>query len=140
MVDKVDPLQTISTLDSIDQTSFESDADRYAAKEAAHRLLARLETPFERGWALAFETPVLVAGLQVGSDLGIWNRWAETEKQNEQRPVKLETILSWCNANVEPTLLRKSATSTENKQSLVLDRTLSETPRCALRTRGDRRG
>jgi hypothetical protein len=59
-----DTQETIRIIESIDQSSFQSDADRYAAKEAARRLLARLETPFERGWALAFETPVLVTGLQ----------------------------------------------------------------------------
>ncbi|KAH6616292.1 hypothetical protein C7974DRAFT_441875 [Boeremia exigua] len=107
MIDKVDVAETIRSLDSISQTSFKSDADRYAAKEAARRLLARLETPFERGWALAFETPVLVAGLQMGSDLGIWAHWAEAEKQSEGAPVKLDTILGWCNAKVEATLLRR---------------------------------
>lgn len=108
MVDRAGIQETISVLDSIDQSFFESDADRYAAKEAARRLLARLETPFERGWALAFETPVLVAGLQMGSDLGIWSKWAEAEKQNDAASVKIEQILSWCDTKVEPTLLRKS--------------------------------
>ena len=106
-MDKIDSQETINTLDSISQESFKSDADRYAAKEAARRLLARLETPFERGWALAFETPVLVAGLQMGSDLGIWTKWVQADEQSERAPVNLETILSWCDAKVEPTLLRK---------------------------------
>lgn len=91
---KVDLQETISSLDSISQTSFSTDADRYAAKEAARRLLGRLETPFERGWALAFETPVLVAGLQMGSDLSIWTKWAKADGQSGQAPVKLDTILS----------------------------------------------
>lgn len=109
MTDKPHSDHVICTLDSIDPASFKSDADRYAAKEAARRLLARLETPFERGWALAFETPVLVAGLQVGSDLGIWVKWAEAEKQGGGKPQKLETILGWCSVQVEPTLLREYA-------------------------------
>ncbi|KAL1607146.1 hypothetical protein SLS59_002850 [Nothophoma quercina] len=94
MVDRAGVQETISVLDSIDQSFFESDADRYAAKEAVRRLLARLETPFERGWALAFETPVLVAGLQMGSDLGIWSKWAEAEKQNDAASIKTEQILT----------------------------------------------
>jgi len=93
MTGKRSYFEVIRTLDSIDQSSFESDADRYAAKEAARRLLARLETPFERGWALAFETPVLVAGLQVGSDLGVWTKWADAEEQSGAKPVSLQTIL-----------------------------------------------
>lgn len=107
LLDMINPQNTIEKLDSINQASFVSDADRYAAKEAARRLLARLETPFERGWALAFEMPVLVAGLQIGSDLGIWKKWTKTEKENGQSPINIDTILSWCTVDVEPTLLRE---------------------------------
>lgn len=39
---------TTKMLDSVPPESFQSDTDRYEAKEAARRLLARLETPFER--------------------------------------------------------------------------------------------
>lgn len=98
---------TIRLLDSIDQSAFQSDTDRYAAKEAARRLLARLETPFERGWALAFETPVLVAGLQMCSDLGIWGKWRDAENQSGQKAVDLNTILGWCETHAEPSLLRR---------------------------------
>jgi hypothetical protein len=97
----------VQMLDSVDSTSFHTDADRYAAKEAARRLLSRLETPFERGWALAFENPVLVAGLQVGLDLGIWERWASEERQSNGTPQKLRNIVSWCNAAVEENVIRK---------------------------------
>lgn len=107
MIDTVDLQKTISILDSIDQAFFKSDVDRYAAKEAVRRLLARLETPFERAWSLTSETPVLVAGLQVGSDLGIWEKWVRAEDHNQGAPVSSETILSWCDADVEPALLRK---------------------------------
>jgi hypothetical protein len=93
-------------LDSVDSNSFHTDADRYVAKEATRRLLSRLETPFERGWALAFENPVLVAGLQVGLDLGIWERWASEERQSDRAPQKLCTIISWCNAAVEENTIR----------------------------------
>ena len=101
------PQEIIRLLDSIDQSSFQSDTDRYAAKEAARRLLARLETPFERGWALAFETPVLIAGLQMCSDLGIWEKWTDAEKQSGQKAVGLHTILGWCKTHAEPSLLRR---------------------------------
>jgi hypothetical protein len=97
----------VGMLDSVDSTSFHTDADRYAAKEAARRLLSRLETPFERGWALAFENPVLVAGLQVGLDLGIWERWASEERQSNGAPQKLRNIVNWCNAAVEENVIRK---------------------------------
>jgi hypothetical protein len=67
-------MDAITTLDQLQPEAFGTDAERYAAKEAARRLLARLETPFERSWALSFENPVLIAGLQVFSDLGIWSK------------------------------------------------------------------
>jgi hypothetical protein len=108
MTNKVDVQETVNALDGITASSFTSDADRFAAKEAARRLLARLETPFERGWSLAFETPVLVAGLQVGADLGIWERWVEAEKQNGGESVKLDVILGWCKDGVEASLLSES--------------------------------
>lgn len=131
MTATADHHEIIRVLDSINQSCFRSDADRYAAKEAARRLLARLETPFERGWTLAFETPVLVAGLQIGSDLGIWSKWADAEKQSVGKPVQLETILGWCNAKAESNLLRKS-TGSSLQWKLKVDRTIFETPQCAL--------
>ncbi|KAJ4313517.1 hypothetical protein N0V94_006903 [Neodidymelliopsis sp. IMI 364377] len=107
MTNKVDVQETVNALDGVTTSSFTSDADRFAAKEAARRLLARLETPFERGWSLAFETPVLVAGLQVGADLGIWEKWVEAEKQSGGESVKLDVILGWCKDGVEASLLRR---------------------------------
>ncbi|PIG69361.1 hypothetical protein AARAC_008755 [Aspergillus arachidicola] len=49
----------ISTLVAIQPSQFTAPADRFAAKEAVRRLLARLETPFEQGWAITFEGPGL---------------------------------------------------------------------------------
>lgn len=107
MAKSAEEQDVVGMLDSVDITSFNTDADRYAAKEAARRLLSKLETPFERGWALAFENPVLIAGLQVGLDLGIWKRWALEEKENNGAPQKLQTIVSWCNVVVEENVIRK---------------------------------
>ena len=96
----------VSKLDSIQSDAFATDAERYEAKEAARRLLSRLETPFERGWTLAFETPVLIAGLQMCLDLGIWEKWTTAHKSSGGAPQTLDAILSWCNTKVEPNLLR----------------------------------
>ncbi|KAK8112874.1 hypothetical protein PG984_013400 [Apiospora sp. TS-2023a] len=96
----------IELLDSIDVDSFKDDTERYAAKEAARRLLARIETPFERIWALAFENPVLIAGLQLCQDLGIWTKWtAAASEGDEGKTQTLETLLGFCNTTVEPNLL-----------------------------------
>ncbi|KAK8116730.1 uncharacterized protein PG998_005011, partial [Apiospora kogelbergensis] len=97
----------VELLDSIGVDSFKNDTERYAAKEAARKLLARLETPFERIWALAFENPALIAGLQLCQDLGMWARWTEVaDKGGEAGKIQtLDSLLGFCNATVEPNLL-----------------------------------
>jgi hypothetical protein len=94
-------------LDSTQPSQFSTDTERFEAKEAARRLLTRLETPFEQGWRLSFETPVLVAGIQAILDLGIWKKWSEADKENPGAPVHLDQLLKWANAEAEPNLLRE---------------------------------
>lgn len=84
----------IELIDSIGVDSFKNDTEKYAAKEAARRLLARIQTPFERVWVLAFENPVLIAGLQLCQDLGIWAIWtAAASKGEEGKTQTLESLL-----------------------------------------------
>lgn len=99
--------ETTKLLDSIRAESFQSDTDRYEAKEAARRLLARLETPFERGWALTTEVSVLVPGLMVFHDLGIWSKWTGLNKSHGEIPQSLNQIVEMCSAPAEPNLLRE---------------------------------
>lgn len=101
-----EPQNTVEILDAISVESFKTDADRYEAKEAAKRLLARLETPFERSWALSFENPVLIAGLQLCQDLSIWSKWV-TKQDNEGGAHNLDDILKMCAVPVQPNLLRE---------------------------------
>ncbi|KAB8276841.1 hypothetical protein BDV30DRAFT_246149 [Aspergillus minisclerotigenes] len=96
----------ISTLEAIQPSQFTAPADRFAAKEAARRRLARLETPFEQGWAITFEGPGLVAGLQLLQDLGIWTKWTEADRQNPGAARTLDELLSWAHTTCEPNLLR----------------------------------
>ena len=97
----------VSVLDAIQPSQFTAPADRFAAKEAARRLLARLETPFEQSWAVTFETPGLVAGLQLVQDLGIWTKWTEADSKNPGVARTLDELLSWANTTCEPNLLRR---------------------------------
>ncbi|KNG89282.1 O-methyltransferase [Aspergillus nomiae NRRL 13137] len=97
----------VSTLDAIQPSQFTAPADRFAAKEAARRLLARLETPFEQGWAIAFEGPGLVAGLQLLQDLDIWSKWTEADTQTPGAAQTLDTLLGWAHTACEPNLLRR---------------------------------
>jgi hypothetical protein len=99
--------ETIRQLDSLQSDQFATDAERFEAKEAVRRLLNRLETPFEQGWRLSFETPVLIAGVQTMLDLGIWKKWTEANKGNPGAAVTLDQLLAWTNTKAEPNLLRK---------------------------------
>ncbi|KXJ88600.1 O-methyltransferase [Microdochium bolleyi] len=98
---------TVSILDSIEPGQFASDADRFAAKEAARRLLSRLENPFEQAWAITFENAGLIAGLQLVQDLGIWAKWTEADKQSPGVARSLTELLGWANQSCEPNLLRR---------------------------------
>lgn len=135
---------TVEILDSISVKSFETDADRYEAKEAAKRLLARLETPFERSWALAFENPVLIAGLQLGQDLGIWSKWTTKEQGNEEGSQSLDDILKMCDVPVQANLLRKPQQSlllcVATLSNLSVTRSLHETSCRSQCSQGDRSG
>ncbi|KAI1869381.1 hypothetical protein JX265_006471 [Neoarthrinium moseri] len=100
-------MDTLSLLEGLGPESFSNDADRYAAKEAARKLLYKLESPFERSWSLCIETSVLVAGIQVCQDLGIWSKWADKCKESETATQTLDDILAMCNSKADPNLLRR---------------------------------
>lgn len=107
MTAPVNNAATISLLDSLQPESFGSDAGRYMAKEAALRLLARLETPFERAWRLAYETPVLLSGLQICQDLEIWPKWFEQDKESPGTARTLDDLVAMAARPVESNVLRK---------------------------------
>jgi hypothetical protein len=97
----------ISSLESIDPSRFTNDAERYQAKEALRKLLVRMETPFERIWALSFENPPLIAGLRICVDLGIWKKWTAIHKEKGEAELTLEQIIGFCEKKPEANLLRK---------------------------------
>jgi len=97
---------TISTLESIDPSQFRNDAERFQAKEALRKLLVRMETPFERIWALSFENPPLIAGLRICVDLGLWEKWATLHKEKGQAELTLDQITAMCDKKPQKNLLR----------------------------------
>lgn len=101
--------EVVKSLDSIQLASFDTDTDRYEAMQAAKRLVARLETPFESAVSLTWADPVLLAGLKVCQDLGIWNKWTAKHKAQGNTPQTLDDILAMCDHAVEANLLRKFA-------------------------------
>ncbi|KAK6216030.1 hypothetical protein LQW54_004007 [Pestalotiopsis sp. IQ-011] len=104
MTTPVNNAATISLLDSLEPESFGNDAGRYMAKEAA-----RLETPFERAWELAYETPVLLSGLQIYQDLEIWPKWFEQDKESPGIARTLDDLVAMAAKPVEPSVLRRFA-------------------------------
>lgn len=73
------PSQTqeiIAALDAVKSEAFGSnEVERLQVHAAARRLLARVETPYERAWGFCFEHPVVFAALQTCIDLGLWKSW-----------------------------------------------------------------
>lgn len=66
----------ITALDAVQPEAFgDNEVERLQVRAAARRLLARLESPYERAWGFCFEHPVVFAALQTCIDLGLWKAW-----------------------------------------------------------------
>ena len=95
---------TIAYLDGISAAgSFGSELERHQVRAAVRRLLARVETPYERAWGYCLEHPVVFAALKIGIDLGLWSAWT---KQGGG-PKSLDDLAKLSNATVEINLLRQ---------------------------------
>jgi hypothetical protein len=130
---------TISTLESIDPSQFANDAERFQAKEALRKLLVRMETPFERIWALCFENPQLIASLRVCVDLGMWKKWKALYDDEGTAELTLDQIVALCDKKPETNLLRKYCTGqrTAAIQCLTAGRTLFAAHSSTLYARRD---
>ncbi|KAJ0416865.1 S-adenosyl-L-methionine-dependent methyltransferase [Aspergillus carlsbadensis] len=68
--------EIIAALDAVQPEVFgNNEVERLQVRAAARRLLARLESPYERAWGFCFEHPVVFAALQTCIDLGLWKAW-----------------------------------------------------------------
>ncbi|KAL3463753.1 S-adenosyl-L-methionine-dependent methyltransferase [Aspergillus heterothallicus] len=68
--------EIIVALDAVQPQAFgDNEVERLQVRAAARRLLARLETPYERAWGFCFEHPVVFAALQTCIDIGLWKAW-----------------------------------------------------------------
>lgn len=101
------PSNVSRILDSIQPESFPSDTERHEAMEAARRLLARLQTPFEHMFSLTGTIPLHTAGLEVFHNLGIWRNWTKRCNETGNTPQRFDKILAMAEAPVEPNLLRE---------------------------------
>lgn len=108
--------EIIAALDAVHPEAFGgNEVERLRVRAAARRLLARLETPYERAWGFCFEHPVVFVALQTCIDLGLWKSWTATgggEKSIDEL-VKLTT------PTIETNLLRTLHSSPRWRMSLA---------------------
>ncbi|KAF5701094.1 hypothetical protein FMUND_14057 [Fusarium mundagurra] len=98
----------IATLDAVNPSQFGGDeVERLRVRAAARRLLARLETPYERAWGFCFEHPAVFAALQTTIDLGIWKAW--TKEGGGKKTI--DELVKLTGKDVEPNLLSELSCS-----------------------------
>ncbi|OIW26351.1 S-adenosyl-L-methionine-dependent methyltransferase [Coniochaeta ligniaria NRRL 30616] len=96
----------IAVLDSINHASFEgNEVERLRVRAAARRLLARVESPYERAWGFCFEQPVVFAALQTCIELGLWEAW--TAAGGGEKSIDELVKLTARPNDIEPNLLRR---------------------------------
>ncbi|ETS85244.1 hypothetical protein PFICI_03269 [Pestalotiopsis fici W106-1] len=100
-------LRKVAELDAIQVDDFADESERYAAKEAALRLLRRVETPIEQVWSLTLDAPGVIASLEVCLNLGIWTKWRESIDGTKDSARSIDDIVRMCTESVEPNLLRR---------------------------------
>ncbi|KAI0855218.1 putative O-methyltransferase [Xylaria cubensis] len=102
--------ELVTLLDNIEVSNYKGDSsshgDRVLVAEAVRRLLARLETPFERAWRLSWINGNVHAAIQIILDLGIWESWYSS-KRREISVLELHALAREpCDLNLLRRLLR----------------------------------
>lgn len=93
----------IGSLDAVEPGVFGgNEVERLKVRAAARRLLARVETPYERAWGFCFEQPVVFAALQTCIDLGLWKSWTGAGGEKS-----IDELVEFTTPTVDPNLLRK---------------------------------
>ncbi|KAF7556310.1 hypothetical protein G7Z17_g1509 [Cylindrodendrum hubeiense] len=88
-------------LDSVSHASFNNEVERLRVRAAARRLLARVESPYERAWGFCFEHPVVFAALQTCINLGLWRSWAAAGGGDKT----IDELVKLTAHDIEPNLL-----------------------------------
>ncbi|KAJ6172591.1 hypothetical protein N7470_001658 [Penicillium chermesinum] len=92
----------VSALDAVQPDLFGgNEVERLQVRAAARRLLARVETPYERAWGFCFEHPVVFSALQTCIDVGLWKAWTSAEGGEKT----LDELVSFTKPVVETNLL-----------------------------------
>ncbi|KAG8669363.1 hypothetical protein FPOAC2_08690 [Fusarium poae] len=94
----------IAALDGVHPDQFCGDeVERLRVRAAARRLLARVESPYERAWGFCFEHPAVFAALQTCIDLGIWKAWTEAGGGKKT----IDDLVAMSGRHIETNLLRR---------------------------------
>ncbi|KAF5664277.1 O-methyltransferase [Fusarium heterosporum] len=94
----------IATLDSVNPDQFSgNEVERLRVRAAARRLLARVESPYERAWGFCFEQPAVFAALQTCIDLGIWKAWTDLGGGKKT----IDELVKLTGRDVAPNLIRR---------------------------------
>lgn len=97
--------ETIAALDSVQPEAFGgNEVERLKVRAAVRRLLARVETPYERAWGFCFEHPVVFAALQICIDVGLWKAWTDAEGGERS----IDELVNFTTPIVDTNLLRMS--------------------------------
>ncbi|KAJ5730043.1 uncharacterized protein N7483_004551 [Penicillium malachiteum] len=93
----------VAVLDGIQFDAFGGDeVERLKVRSAARRLLARVETPYERAWGFCFEHPIVFAALQTCINLGLWKKWTGIGGGEKS----IDELVAMTTPTVETNLLR----------------------------------
>lgn len=100
--------EVIAALDAVHPESFDgNEVERLQVRAAARRLLARLESPYERAWGFCFEHPVVFAALQTFIDVGLWKSWTGVGGGEKS----INELVQLTTPNVDANLLRELSSS-----------------------------
>ncbi|RAH78842.1 putative O-methyltransferase [Aspergillus japonicus CBS 114.51] len=83
-----------------------SEVDRLHLRAAARRLLARVETPYERAWFLCFDQPIIFAAIQMCINLQLWKAWSDAGGGEMSLDELVQLITPTADTNLLRRLLR----------------------------------
>ncbi|VUC31478.1 unnamed protein product [Clonostachys rosea] len=98
-----DSQKIIDILEGVNHASFSNEVERLRVRAAARKLLAQVESPYERAWGFCFEHPVVFAALQTSIDLGLWAAWNAAGGGDKT----IDDLVKLAKHDIQPNLLRR---------------------------------
>uniref|UniRef100_A0A8H7K161 O-methyltransferase C-terminal domain-containing protein n=1 Tax=Bionectria ochroleuca TaxID=29856 RepID=A0A8H7K161_BIOOC len=98
-----DSQKIIDILEGVNHASFANEVERLRVRAAARKLLAKVESPYERAWGFCFEHPVVFAALQTSIDLGLWAAWNAAGGGDKT----IDDLVKLAKHDIQPNLLRR---------------------------------